>query len=84
MTPFAPSIAEAAVADFRERLQRARLPDPELVDDSSQGLPITEALRLRDALLEHDFGTCLAEMEALGERVFRNELVFSSRRRHTR
>ena len=54
------------MADFRERLQRARLPDPELVDDWSQGLPITEALRLRDALLEHDFGACLAEMEGLG------------------
>ena len=64
--PFAPTLGEAALADFRDRLARTRFPDPELVDDWSQGYPLLDAIKLRDALLQHDFSTCLAEIEALG------------------
>ena len=64
--PFTPTVAQARVDDFRDRLARTRFPDPEVVDDWSQGLPVLEAMQLRDDLLEHDFATCLARMEALG------------------
>jgi hypothetical protein len=55
--PFEVSITEAEIADLRERLRRTRWPEPEPVDDWSQGLPLayaqelcrswTEGLRLR-------------------------------------
>ena len=64
--PFTPGVSAAAVRDFRERLRNARMPDPETVDDWSQGVPLLEAIRLRDALLDHDFGPCLERMGALG------------------
>ena len=37
--PFEVSITEAEIADLRERLRRTRWPEPEPVDDWSQGLP---------------------------------------------
>jgi uncharacterized protein with von Willebrand factor type A (vWA) domain len=38
--PFEVSITEAEIADLRERLRRTRWPEPEPVDDWSQGLPL--------------------------------------------
>jgi hypothetical protein len=38
--PFEVSITEAGIADLRERLRRTRWPEPEPVDDWSQGLPL--------------------------------------------
>jgi hypothetical protein len=35
--PFEVSITEAEIADLRERLRRTRWPEPEPVDDWSQG-----------------------------------------------
>ncbi|MGB3454986.1 MAG: epoxide hydrolase family protein [Litorimonas sp.] len=64
--PFTPSVSPAAVEDFRRRLSRTRLPDPELVSDWSQGLPIAEARSLCEALSEHDFQPCLDRMADLG------------------
>ncbi len=66
MDRFTPSLSDQAESDFRARLMATRMPDPELVADWSQGLPIAEAGRLRDALLDHDFRRCLSEMEELG------------------
>ena len=44
--PFEVSIAEAEIADLRERLRRTRWPEPEPVDDWSQGLPLAYAQEL--------------------------------------
>ena len=49
MTPFRIEIPEADLNDLRYRLRRTRWPDPEPVDDWSQGIPLAyvqEALRL--------------------------------------
>ena len=66
LTPFEPQIGSATTDDFRRRLELTRFPDPELVDDWSQGHPIAAAHQLRDALLAHDFGECLETMSELG------------------
>lgn len=39
LVPFEAEVAGAAIADLRERLARTRWPDPEPVDDWSQGVP---------------------------------------------
>jgi hypothetical protein len=44
--PFEVSITEAEIADLRERLRRTRWPEPEPVDDWSQGLPLAYAQEL--------------------------------------
>jgi hypothetical protein len=44
--PFEVSITEGEIADLRERLRRARWPEPEPVDDWSQGLPLAYAQEL--------------------------------------
>jgi pimeloyl-ACP methyl ester carboxylesterase len=40
LTPFRIEIPDAALADLRERLARTRWPEPETVDDWSQGVPL--------------------------------------------
>ena len=40
VTPFTLAIADDALADLRDRLARTRWPDPETVDDWSQGIPL--------------------------------------------
>jgi epoxide hydrolase len=40
VTPFRIDVPEAALADLRERLRRSRWPEPETVDDWSQGVPL--------------------------------------------
>ena len=40
VTPFDVRITDAEVADLRERLRRTRWPEPETVDDWSQGIPL--------------------------------------------
>ena len=47
--PFEVSITEAEIADLRERLRRTRWPEPEPVDDWSQGLPLAYAQELAAA-----------------------------------
>jgi hypothetical protein len=38
--PFRIDVPEADLADLRDRLRRTRWPDPETVDDWSQGAPL--------------------------------------------
>ncbi|MEL6688117.1 MAG: epoxide hydrolase family protein [Pseudomonadota bacterium] len=68
MTPnlYNPKVSKADIKDFRDRLSRTRLPDPELVSDWSQGLPIEIATELLDSLRTHDFQYCLDRMTAIG------------------
>jgi hypothetical protein len=55
--PFEVSITEAEIADLRERLRRTRWPEPEPVDDWSQGLPLAYAQELcRSWTEDYDFG----------------------------
>jgi signal transduction histidine kinase len=55
--PFEVSITEAETADLRERLPRTRWPEPEPVDDWSQGLPLAYAQELcRSWTEDYDFG----------------------------
>ncbi|MGB6230360.1 MAG: epoxide hydrolase family protein [Litorimonas sp.] len=63
---FDPSVSPEAIADLRRRLEATRLPDPELVDDWSQGVPIRILSELLDALTAHDFQPCLDRMAELG------------------
>ena len=54
---FEVSITEAEIADLRERLRRTRWPEPEPVDDWSQGLPLAYAQELcRSWAEDYDFG----------------------------
>ncbi|MEM7729924.1 MAG: epoxide hydrolase [Pseudomonadota bacterium] len=64
--PFKPTVSDAAIDDLRHRLSKTRLPDPELVGDWSQGVPIRVARKLCEDLSEHDFRPCLDRMAALG------------------
>jgi epoxide hydrolase len=41
VTPFRVEVAEAALADLRDRLARTRWPEPETVGDWSQGVPLS-------------------------------------------
>jgi epoxide hydrolase len=55
--PFEVSITDAEIADLRERLRRTRWPEPEPVDDWSQGLPLAYARELcRYWAEDYDFG----------------------------
>ena len=55
--PFEVSVTEAEIADLRDRLHRTRWPEPEPVDDWSQGLPLAYAQELcRSWAEDYDFG----------------------------
>ncbi|MEY2433268.1 MAG: epoxide hydrolase [Acidimicrobiaceae bacterium] len=41
VVPYRIEISDAALADLRDRLQRTRWPEPETVDDWSQGVPLS-------------------------------------------
>lgn len=56
-TPYDIRITEEEIADLRGRLRRTRWPDPEPVDDWSQGVPLAVAQELCRAWAEdYDFG----------------------------
>jgi hypothetical protein len=56
-TAFEVSITEAEIADLRDRLRRTRWPEPEPVDDWSQGVPLAYAQELcRSWAEDYDFG----------------------------
>lgn len=56
ITPFRGEIPDSAVTDLRERLRRIRWPEPETVDDWSQGTPLDYARELcRYWLEDYDF-----------------------------
>ena len=47
--PFRIAIPDDVLADLKHRLERTRWPDPECVDDWSQGIPLTgKAIALAD------------------------------------
>ncbi len=46
--PFTPTVDEQAIADLKLRLQMARFPDEETVEDWSQGVPLHYARELTD------------------------------------
>ena len=52
--PFTVSIPDADLDDLRDRLARTRWPDPETVDDWSQGVPVRHARALVDHW-QHDY-----------------------------
>ncbi|WP_410595574.1 epoxide hydrolase family protein [Amycolatopsis sp. lyj-23] len=55
--PFEVSITEAEIADLRDRLRRTRWPEPEPVDDWSQGTPLAYTRELcRSWAEDYDFG----------------------------
>ncbi|MCX5387458.1 epoxide hydrolase family protein [Streptomyces sp. NBC_00083] len=55
--PFEVSVSEGEIADLRARLSRTRWPDPEPVDDWSQGVPLAYAKELcRSWAEDYDFG----------------------------
>jgi pimeloyl-ACP methyl ester carboxylesterase len=55
--PFQVSVTDAEIADLRERLNRTRWPDPETVDDWSQGVPLDYLRELcREWAEGYDFG----------------------------
>jgi len=53
VTPFRIDIPEADIDDLRDRLRRTRWPEPETVDDWSQGTPVAYARELCKYWLEY-------------------------------
>lgn len=55
--PFQVTVTDAEIEDLRDRLRRTRWPEPEPVDDWSQGLPLSYAQELcRSWAEDYDFG----------------------------
>ena len=68
VVPFVLDIPEDQVADLHERLRRVRLPEPEPVDDWSQGIPAATVAELCRAWLEdHDVHALADELNARGQ-----------------
>ncbi|MDL5157825.1 epoxide hydrolase family protein [Actinomycetospora termitidis] len=66
--PFVLDIPEDQVADLHERLRRARLAEPEPVDDWSQGIPSAMVEELaRTWVEEYDVAALQAELNGLGQ-----------------
>ena len=68
ITPFHLEIAEAQLADLRERLMRPRWAERETVDDRSQGPPLTKLQALhRYWLEEYDWRRCETILNGFGQ-----------------
>jgi epoxide hydrolase len=68
VVPFELDIPTDQVADLHERLRRVRLPEPEPVDDWSQGIPAATVAELcRSWLEDHDVHALSAELNARGQ-----------------
>ena len=73
ITPFTLAIPQAELDDLKQRLAHTRWPDPETVDDWSQGAPLAKV----QALCEHwrtgyDWRACEAKLNAFGQ--FKTEI----------
>ena len=73
ITPFTLSVPEADLDDLKQRIDRARWPEAELVGDWSQGAPLAKV----KALVEHwrngyDWRRCEARLNGLGQ--FKTEI----------
>lgn len=64
--PFTVAFPDAALDDLRERVRATRWPDPELVDDTSQGVPSAVTRALAEHWLDHyDWRAAEARLNAL-------------------
>jgi pimeloyl-ACP methyl ester carboxylesterase len=73
ITPFQVSVSDEQLADLRRRLEAARLPHKELVDDRSQGVQLATIQALaRYWSTEYDWRRCEARLNALPQ--FRTEI----------
>ncbi|WP_420607335.1 epoxide hydrolase family protein [Novosphingopyxis sp.] len=71
--PFHLHIAEAELDDLRDRLSRTRWPDPETVDDTSQGPPLAKIRALVDYWREgYDWRRCETMLNRFGQ--YRTEI----------
>lgn len=68
VTRFRLHVPDAALADLRYRLARARYPEQELVNDWSQGAPISRVRQLADYWQhEYDWRRLESELNGLGQ-----------------
>ncbi|MEA3056840.1 MAG: epoxide hydrolase [Actinomycetota bacterium] len=68
VTPFTIAVSDADLADLRDRLDRARFPDSETVDDWSQGVPAAYLEELCDYWrTAYDWRVVEAKLNALGQ-----------------
>ncbi len=66
ITPFRIEIPQADVDDLRQRLRQTRWPEPETVDDWSQGIPLAYTRELCDYWLnDYDWRRCEASLNEL-------------------
>lgn len=66
--PFHLAVPQAELDDLRERLSRARWPDRETVDDTSQGPPLAKMRALCDRWRDgYDWRRCEALLNGLGQ-----------------
>ncbi|MFM8542263.1 MAG: epoxide hydrolase family protein [Chakrabartia sp.] len=73
VTPFILNTPESALEDLHRRIDHARWPEAELVDDWSQGAPLHKVRTLVDHWRHHyDWRRCEARLNALGQ--FRTEI----------
>jgi pimeloyl-ACP methyl ester carboxylesterase len=63
--PFQVSFPDADLADLRRRIQAARWPDRETVNDASQGVQLATTQKLARAWTEYDWRRCEARLNAL-------------------
>ncbi|MBU6252749.1 MAG: alpha/beta hydrolase [Alphaproteobacteria bacterium] len=71
--PFTINIPEADLEDLRQRIDRARWPEAELVEDWSQGAKLANVRALVDHWRHHyDWRACEARLNALGQ--FKTEI----------
>ncbi|MEU1948570.1 epoxide hydrolase N-terminal domain-containing protein, partial [Streptomyces sp. NPDC020125] len=64
--PFAISVPDADLDDLRSRLDRVRLPEPQTVADTSQGVPLDQMRALLAALREVDWRAREKTWNAIG------------------
>lgn len=68
LTPFRIDVPEGELEDLRERLRRTRWPEPETVDDWSQGTPLGYAREMcRYWLEEYDWRAADARLNRSGQ-----------------
>ena len=71
--PFSIAVPDADLADLRERLDRTRWPEPETVDDWSQGVPLAYVEEMCDYWrTAYDWRVVESKLNALGQ--FRTEI----------
>ncbi|TVT56701.1 epoxide hydrolase 1 [Amycolatopsis rhizosphaerae] len=70
--PFELHVPDRAIQDLRERLARTRMPEKEVVDDWSQGIPLRETTRLCQIWAEeYDWRIVEAELNDRGQWITR-------------